>query len=309
MTTTACRVCEGEAKGAFMCRACLAEVERAIGDMPALLAELETTISRQSHVYRATSSAEQRQEDPAKASEARHERHELPNGHLHPFLRSHVGQIALRAFPLPVDLDASEVRWDVWNTLTTWARHLAESRGVEPPTVRTLIGWLLSNADSIRFDEAAAEMHDEITYAHRQLERAVDRSPERIFAGPCRAEHLEFCCVRDLYARPDGTLICDGHRSDREGCKAEHAIGDRNAMIRATLEGLLLPIEDALDALRYWHIKEPPRRIVNDWIRRGRLPEHELAGRPAFPLATLIELAREYVPHKYPATRRKKSVA
>ena len=303
-----CRVCDAECKGAFMCRPCLRELERAIGDMPALLGHLEDAIARRANVYRAnapTACAE----EPDGGAEARHERHTRPDGTLFPCLRSRDGRIALRASPLPVNLDAVEVRWDAWNTLTTWARHLAESRGAEPPTTRGLIGWLLKHAESIRFDDAAAEIHDEITYAHRQVERAVDRSPERIYAGPCRQEFAEFCCVRDLYARPDGEIVCDGHRGDREGCKAEHNVADRNAFIRAELEGRLLPLDNALDALRYWHLEEPPRRVVNDWVRRGRLPEYAIGDRPAFPLATLIELVRDYVPHKYPETRRKRSVA
>lgn len=307
--TTACRVCDGEANGAFLCKPCLREIERAIGDMPALLAELETAIARQVRIYRATHASAERESATAEPSEAASERHRRPDGTLTPYMRSKDGKIALRAFPLPVDLDAAEVRWNVRNTLGTWARHLAESRDTEPPADRTVIDWLLNNADAIRFDEAAAEIHDEITFAHREAERAVDRSPERIYAGPCRAEHVEFCCVRDLYAKPDGSLICDGHRSDRAGCRVEHSISDRNEMIRAELEGSLLPLNDALDALRYWHLAEPPRRIVNDWIRRGRLPEHELAGRPAFPLATLIELVQDYKPHRYPQTRRGRSVA
>jgi len=308
VTATVCRVCGGNAHGGFACKACVRHLERTIGDMPALLAELEATISRQSHTYRAAR-AENEAEQPVRYGPRTRPR---------------------------VDIEAVETRWDVQNTLTTWARHLAGSRGDKGPTfaIRTrrrrlrvhrnrmevwyelgpwrenldlLVGWLLTNIDSVRFDEAADQIIDEIGYARRQLEAAIDRSPERYYAGPCQTEHADSCCVRDLYWRHDGSLVCDGHRGDHSGCRTEHSVSERQEWLRDRVAEQLWTLDDALDALALWRLQVPPRGVIGQWVRSGRLPVHGLTrrGEPTYSLIELVTLVQAYRPHAF-APRRKR---
>lgn len=267
-----CNVCTAETDG-FMCRACLGVVERAIGDMPSLLHELSIVATRQANVYRANG---QRQAITDRSDSEKH----LPA-----FLRSPHGRTALRPTTLPVDLGASEIMWIAGNTLSGWTRHLAESRAVPLPDAEAMIGWLLTNIESIRFDEAAEQIHDEITDVHRQMERAVDRSPSRLYAGPCHAKHYDegddeavhaWRCERDLYAVAGRwEIVCDGYRitPGDAGCRAVHTIQERRDWLLAEIEDQLLPLDMLLSALPYLLPDQdmPAQSTWRVWRHRGRI--------------------------------------
>lgn len=109
--TAACVVCTA-ATDANLCGRCTRQLEEALGELPALLAELEVTITRQD---RGTGT-------PLYAMS--HRRLSLPGVHYDE------GDSALPATAWPFSWDAANLAWTVRNTLLTWARHLAETRGV-----------------------------------------------------------------------------------------------------------------------------------------------------------------------------------
>ena len=110
--------------------------------------------------------------------------------------------------PLPVNIDASDVADDLHNTLSTWARHVCETRGVEYwPAMFThrfgFIGplranerrmpvplsdyresimgyarWLDRNVIALAMTEGAFEAFDEIRYAMRRARWSMDRPRE-----------------------------------------------------------------------------------------------------------------------------------
>jgi hypothetical protein len=206
------------------------------------------------------------------------------------------GRIALRAFALPYDEAASVLRDEAWATWLVGERTSARAAGVpeDPrPTDACLFVWLVAHVDAVRMDEAAAEMVDEIADVHRRLTRAVDRSPDRIYIGPCgsdvetvvvderdgvistRLEHST--CDRDVYREiTGGTARCDGYRQDGRGCGARHDLAVRQSWFRASIEDMLAPIVEWQAALpemfpnRYlW-----PSRFT--WARWAENPPHLL---------------------------------
>lgn len=254
--STSCDLCGGRSDG-FICKGCGGELERAIGDMTSLLHEVSVVATGQARVYRASGQAstgdEEREWDGEQA--------EIPA-----WLRSREGRVALPATRLMVRLDARELLWEAGNTLSGWARHLAESRGAELPPAADLIPWLLRNIASIRFDEAAAECHEEITYLHGRMTRAVDRSPSRVYAGPCHAPTADGRCERSLYGWPGADEIeCDGHGTGSEydvGCRAVHTTADRRAWLMAELSDMLMP-------LTFWEWWLPKLITELEWPNRS----------------------------------------
>lgn len=149
-----------------LCPACVAELEQALGDVPALADELQVTLTRQARLG-----------DGGRSSTT----------------------------PIPFDPRASETAWVLRNTLVGWVRELRipGERGRPPDdTLPSMSRWLLRHVDRIRTHEAADEAHDEITTAVQQTYHVIDRPADRTYAGPCTHTESGETCGADLYARP-----------------------------------------------------------------------------------------------------------
>jgi hypothetical protein len=209
------------------------------------------------------------------------------------------------ATPTVVNLGARDLFDEATNLLITWARHLAETRDVaipiparivvdqvfiidrnraagvvartvQPNPMPAIYGWLLTNLDTIRWDEAAAAIYVELTAMHKRMTRAVDRSPSRLYAGPCRAELDDgTTCKAELFSWPpprldndidrllwerDNPIECDGYKPPltdpslpwAPGCGHQHQRAARRAWLVDDLEDRLLPwsmLEDALPSV------------------------------------------------------------
>lgn len=145
-----------------VCRACEADLQRALAAVPELAAELDTTLARQKSVALGG------------------------------------GAGGGRERPLPYDPRASEAGWALRNTLTGWARILLGEYEEDPPgdALADLAPWLLARLQRLAGHAAAEEAVDEICAAVRAAWRAVDRAPDRQFAGYCPG------CETALYVRP-----------------------------------------------------------------------------------------------------------
>lgn len=134
--------CGRPAPDAFLCKACSGRLERALGDLPALIADLDITLARQA-VIGAHS----------------------PDGGKPP---------KKDAQPLPFHKKAGDVRADLRHTLVTAVRHLTEARGItEGPedNAPAMAKWLLRYSDSIRLDPAGPDIANAI---HDITHRIVD---------------------------------------------------------------------------------------------------------------------------------------
>lgn len=222
--------------------------------------------------------------------------------------------------PLVWGLVVGEMTWVGANTLTTWARHCAESRGNAGPVVRgamrgpvctwvpdgcqhttcrtirgrraehpmaVVASWLTDQLNWLRHRPEAAEAFDEIDHAARLIVRYVDRRPDRWYAGPCGAQL-------------DGRLIpCEQELEPVAGAKVIHCPNcgaEHDAQARK--EWLLDQAEDQLAgaawiAATLTRLGRPvAASTVRKWGDRGRLLEHghDTAGRPLYRLSEVREL-------------------
>ena len=94
---------------------------------------------------------------------------------------------------LPFSPVASEIGWVLRNTLSTWCRLI--------DTPAAVAGWLLHHTLWLRHHKAGYEAVEEITSAVNAVRKAVDRPPERIYAGPCKD------CGGDMFGKPGAVSI------------------------------------------------------------------------------------------------------
>jgi hypothetical protein len=185
---------------------------------------------------------------------------------------------------LPIDLAASNVGDSVRNTLTTWARLVAEHTGADPPAgMAELTRWLAGRCDWARYQTWASEWHDELWYAAGLMWRAVDRAPARRYLGPCmQPDGLTGQCPGDLYARPGAdTVTC-------QQCGTRHSVADR----KQWLDGLVLDYTytAAEIAAAYPVVKA---NTIRQWAVRGQLAAHgaDRHKRPLYLLGDVLALA------------------
>jgi hypothetical protein len=310
-----CLVCQAD-NTAFLCKPCLGEVRRAIAEMPSLRHEISMLATGQTKVYRANGRPDPNTDIEAWDAEEKR----IPS-----WLRSKQGRVTLPTTAGMVNLHARDLLTEADTALIGWARHLAESRGIElAVTDRTqLDGWLLTNVDTIRWDEAAGEMHTELTRLQHRMTRAVDRAPSRRDAGPCHAPLTDNTrCQRRLYAWPGAEeIICDGYRpaADLEvsydvGCGARHSETDRDDHLRESLTTALVTIPELLDALPklFPGYPRPGRGVAQSWVTNGRIFKRGTnhVGEDLFLGSELLHLVETYRPRGYaPRPNRRKMSA
>lgn len=177
--TAACPVCSRPQDQGLLCsnaasrpptEYCTQQLERELGDVAAVVAELDITLSKQGR---------------------------LGAG----------GPGGLARERLPLQPGAMDPIWVLGNVLTTWARDVCGDQAPEstkPPAV--VAAWmLLSDIDRIRRHPAVEDLHDEVVDAVGLARRTVDRAAERKFLGPCWGEFEGVKCVEDLYVHPAAT--------------------------------------------------------------------------------------------------------
>lgn len=332
--TPLCRVCQAKTD-AYLCRKHAGEIRTALGDAKSLMHELSNVATGQTRVYRASG---RRSVDPDASL------WDAEQAELDAMLRSREGRVTLPSTAAVVNLDARELLWEAGNTLSTWARDLADQLRVDT-IPEDWLTWLTEHADRFRFHQAADQAHDEITYLHRRMTAAVDRSPSPLFAGPCHAtitepvatelggtvyvEMITHRCERDLYAWPGADAIrCDGTRAvkttedgylvpdhDDEGCGTEHTFADRQAWLLASVEDALLPLATWQQALpkMFPDLKWPPRQTWWRWAEVGgkhqRLfsPHRDLQGVDLYAGRHVMEVVRDaqHLLERHGGTRRR----
>lgn len=272
MTTPTCTVpdCDKPVRDSFVCNRHYRWLERDLGDMPALIAELVITETRQGVGALGGGKLYDPEPEPV-----------LIPAHL----RGHDPHSALPSTPWQYSPEASVVLDDAANTLGAWCRHLTESRGVcanlpiNPPSLApsaaqvatTAARWLLVHAAAIRLDEAGGQLCDEISYVHRQLTRTVDGRDPGDFIGRCTAmtRTVEDAgvirvepCGTDMYAKGDRDTTRCGE------CEAEYVVADAVADLHERAATLWVTPAEAVAWLARFHEPIKPERIER-WRQRG----------------------------------------
>ncbi|WP_116051697.1 hypothetical protein [Amycolatopsis palatopharyngis] len=105
---------------------------------------------------------------------------------------------------------ASEAKWMLENTISTWARDFAETYTHLTLTATTTVeaaGWMADFAGLLADHPAAGELHDEITSAVRTVRRVIDRPADKVYLGQCGYEVGGEVCPEDLYCTPEQTWV------------------------------------------------------------------------------------------------------
>jgi hypothetical protein len=89
-----------------------------------------------------------------------------------------------------VNARASDLLDEITNTLSTWVRHICETRGIEVPgigrtTQMACAIWLSQNVGAIACDEAAGEAFSELCGLTSRIETVINRPIPPRDCGPC----------------------------------------------------------------------------------------------------------------------------
>lgn len=223
--------------------------------------------------------------------------------------------------PLPVDLDAAEKAAAVGNTVSTWARHVSLSRGIEvlrdrPPQAgpvcrtntcrhrscaeirapRREVGiavaarFIAEHLNWLRHRREAAEALAELRDAAGQIQRIVGGRLPRWYAGQCW-ELLENAerCTAELYATPGASTVrCPD-------CDTVHETARRRSWLLDEARDVLAHAELIARALTALELEGVTGSRVRNLAARGRLLAHgvDAADRPLYRVGDVLELIHE----------------
>ena len=238
MSAITCTVdgCDRPALDAYVCQACAIDLERALADVRWLDEQLDIVLTKQT------------------------------SGAASIGFTKHPG----REQPLPYDPRATEVRWVLANTVTTWARVVAEERPANLPTiggVGILAAWLASYSGWLRQHQAADQAVEEVLSAVAAARRLVDVRPERWYAGPCQGQDGEGC-GHDLYARPNATHVtCPA-------CGSRYEAANRRDDLLAAARDHLGSASEVSALCRAMLGQLVTQDMIRGYVRRGSLAAH-----------------------------------
>jgi hypothetical protein len=199
---TQCRACHGNTVNTFLCQPCQRRLTAALRDIPALLAELDITISRQD-----------RTGAPLYATK----RGEIPGVHY-----PDDAPATLPATQWPFAWDAANERASVLATLGVWAREVGQRLDA-------------AAVPAIARHPLAAKILDEVLYARDSIVRAIDRPEPDLFLGRCTAVNAEVVDVDGVLTPTVGECGSDllGRTGDERArcgrCGTVYTISTQNA--------------------------------------------------------------------------------
>lgn len=250
--------CGRPADGYLMCRWCADELGHHLQHVPALTRELNIAISRRARFS-----------------------HSVPVATSGPE-------------PLPYDPGASDASATLHNTLSTWARDVAEHLGhdLDAGSDAELSRWLRARCHAIRTHPAAGELADEITHAISNGWRVVDRSPGRVYIGPCGADG----CTLDLYGRADPSQ--PGRLDPRQAvvqcpCGTQWDAARRRAWLFDQLHESLATAKEIASAVGMIGERSINVKTIRSWHHNGRIPArgHTSNGVPLHRIGDVVYLA------------------
>jgi hypothetical protein len=200
----------------------------------------------------------------------------------------------------PVNLGAG-VRHDAAvGELTTWVRHVAETRGIPGPPYAThsaeqgqrvhpltaCAAWLTGQLDWLRHRPEAAEAFDALVAACRVILRVVDRGPERVIVGqcPCQVVREDGRPAECLYAvRGAAQVTC-------RSCGTSYDVDSTRDMLKRRLDQALFTGAEIATLVAYLGEgqREPIRKLIKVWHSRGLLVVHDYGGQPAYRFGEVI---------------------
>lgn len=191
---------------------------------------------------------------------------------------------------IPWNDQAAEAQRHLRATLVSWV-HLCDEEqvrsqdyrdGYPADTLPSMSRWLLWRVDGLALHHAGPEAVEQITDAVGRCMRAIDRRPDRAYAGPCD-------CGADLYAKP-------GHPEVRcRVCGRTYQVEAMLEWMRAQVSDQLVTVREGAGLLSRFGM-ETTTKVIEGWVRRQRLVAHgERDGRAVYRFNDLVQLAAQRV--------------
>lgn len=242
-----CRCGRPTKDDAYVCEECLDKLARALGDVPWVEEELETTISKQRAMVAGEGAASAKcscKDDDDKCQHAL----------------------------VPYHVKAAEKRDALRHELVQLVRFCSEEgiRSSDPSdtlpanTMRALSRWLMWRVDGLAFNDMAEEFVGSLVAAVSACQRIIDLPPERSYAGPCPE------CKSDLYHRPNAADVkCPG-------CGQVYEVAKIATWMRARIEehmaDRLVTAHEGATLLSRFGL-ETGQRTIDKWHERGLIAE------------------------------------
>lgn len=168
------------AEGTFICKICVQQLSRDLGDIPALIDDLNTTMTRQ---------------DKLGSSGGRRG-----------------GETAL-----PWKEPAAEALWVLVQTVMTWVREMQDPDAAPFPDAPIAAArWLLVHVREVTVHKDAGQVVDEIAAAVARAYEVIDRPPDLLLAGQCGADGCEEYLYAGVSARTTTCRACGAEHSVAE---------------------------------------------------------------------------------------------
>jgi hypothetical protein len=273
----------------YVCERCTSETARYLRDAE-LAGEVETTVALQARyaVSGGRRAADAYPDDPPGVSR--------PQIRAETFgwaaSREQPERNALRPGRLIVDLNASAKAAHAFNAVTTWARHVEETRGEQAPDVQrgqhpvaVAAAWLLGQLDWLRHQREAEEAFTQLQAAGATIRRIVDRPPDQQIVGVCD-------CGTRLYAYA-GAATCT---CPNAACALRWDVHESRDRMWDAVHGYLYTANEAALLLMIHGLGGYSRRKwakrITMWHQRNLItPRGEIDGSPAYLFADIYERA------------------
>ena len=275
---TTCTVCERKSQ-LFLCFHCIVELRTNLAGLPRFLTHLSETAYGQTKLG-----------DDSRHSRARI--HHLDgDAEVDSF-----GPRALAAFLATgrCNLKALRLCGDATTIISTWVRHLCETRSLDVPagTDAVLCAWLARNVNAIAADEAAQECYSEIHDLIERIEHVINAPVPPRLCGPCPyVDEMGIVCGTRLTAPARETTV----RCPQ--CDTVHDIATLTEKLLADAEYFPLSVRELSVALSA--IGRPvPIKTIYRWTYEERLTvvSHR-DGKPLFNLADARRLSERKSRH------------
>lgn len=257
-----CDLCGNPTDG-YCCSRCTDSTARYLRRVVDLAAEVETNVARQArYATRGGRRAVQPDEDQATALVNRSQ----------PVVafgfaasRERPLKNALRAEPLPVDLNASYRAAVAFNNVVFWARRVEKDRGQVPEVqvgehaAAVNACFLIENLEWMRHQEFAELAFDQLRAAGAVISRIVDCPPDEDVVGVCD-------CGQYLYARRNATVVVCW-------CRLRWDVQASRVSLMDDLRVRLVTVAEAatLGVMAYPDLqRQRIRNLVQSWVRPDR---------------------------------------
>lgn len=182
-----------------------------------------------------------------------------------------------------INARASDLLDAVRNTLSTWVRHICETRGVVVPALtkpRLMAMWLKTNVPAIACDEGAGQFFGDIKdlvgdkrdeHSDGAIGKLINRPMPRKTLGPCPTwnERTRRVCGLELTAREDAI------ETTCPQCLRTHNCNQLQLLLMNDLERRPVPFDKILKANQIQPLdRQVSERTLRWWRQHGKLKPH-----------------------------------